>query len=273
MTTEDGIDLEWTASDPDTSAGLVWLIHGLGEHSGRYAHVIDRLNSAGFGVATLDLRGHGRSGGDPVHVKSYETFMTDLAQMFREVIVPLADGRPVIMLGHSMGGNLAMGYTLRHPDELAGLALSAPLLAPGSDIGGLQILAVKLIGRVAPGLGIDRLDSNSISRDPAVVAAYDDDPLVYHGKVKAGIAAALLGELETFEQRYERLDLPVLVLHGTADRLTNPDGSRALAAATIPAEVTAHFYDGAYHEIFNEPDRDTALDDLVTWLSDVIDAA
>ncbi len=268
--TFDGETIHHQTWAPDTAPrGLIVLVHGLGEHSGRYAHVAKALVDAGYVVAALDHRGHGKSTGKRVFVKSYDQFMRDLAQ-FRRLAEAEHAGLPVVMLGHSMGGNLVMGHILDHQEGLAGVVLSGPALQVGDDISPIQQRILSVLAKVAPGIRPDGLDSSAISRDPAVVEAYRNDPLVYTGKITAGLFAALLGAVATFPDRYDQLRLPILILHGTDDRLCDIAGSKALEAGAINADVTAYYYDGLYHEVFNEPEQDRVLADLVAWLDQIV---
>lgn len=273
LTTTDGLTLFHRADVPSDPRGLVLLWHGLGEHSGRYEHVIAALTGAGFAVHAIDHRGHGRSEGKRAFVRSYDEFMSDLVQFRRLVVEQYPDGFPLVVLGHSMGGNLALGHVLRHPGGVTGLALSAPALKPGDDIGPMLQKVAMFLGRFAPAVRPDGLDATALSRDQKVVADYEDDPLVYSGKLSAGVAAALLGEMATFPGRYAELELPVLVLHGTDDRLANVEGSRELEAGATNADVTAQYYDGLFHEVFNEPERQRVIDDLLAWLDSLVPAA
>ncbi len=248
---------------------VVLLIHGLGEHSGRYAHVAARLVAAGCAVHALDHRGHGRSEGKRAYVRSYDELTDDLL-MFRRHVEGAHPGVPLIVLGHSMGGNLAVAHVLDHQDGIAGLALSGAALQVGDDLSGVQIAIFRTIAKVAPGFRPQALSAEAISRDPAVVEAYRSDPLVYTGKISAGIGAALIDAMERFPSRYGELALPVLVMHGTDDELAAIEGSKALEAAAVNADVTSHYYDGLFHEIFNEPERARVLDDLVAWIERVV---
>jgi alpha-beta hydrolase superfamily lysophospholipase len=168
-----------------------------------------------------------------------------------------------------MGGNLALGHVLDHQDGVRGLALSAPALAAGASLSPTKIKLAKLVGKVAPGLRAEQLSSGAISRDPAVVAAYVADPLVFNGKVTTGVAAALLGSMEAMPLRYPELRLPILLQQGTADALVDITGTRRLEAGAVNATVTSHYYDGLYHEIFNEPEHDMVLADTIAWLDTV----
>ena len=269
LTSFDGLSIYHQSWLPDGDPkGAIMLVHGLGEHSGRYRHVAARLNAAGYAVHALDHRGHGRSEGKRAFVKSYGEFMADLIQ-YRAHVEGRHPGMPFVVLGHSMGGNLAMGHVLDHQEGVAGLALSGAALKPGDDFSPTQIKIFSVIAKIAPGFKPQGLSAESISRDPAVVAAYQADPLVYQGKIPAGLGAALFAAMDRFPGRYPSLRLPVLVMHGTEDQLTNIEGSRELEQLATNATVTAHYYDGLYHEIFNEPEQEQVLDDLVGWLDGV----
>jgi len=270
FTAFDGLTLHretWSPDEGDSNA-VVIIVHGLGEHVGRYAHVAATLTAAGFTVEGFDLRGHGKSGGKRAYVKTYDEFMRDLVQ-FRELVEAEHPGEPIVLLGHSMGGNLAMGHALRHQDGLAGLALSGAALTAGDDFSPIQLKIFGLLAKVAPGIRPQGLDATSISRDPEVVAEYEADPLVYTGKISAGLGAALIGEMATFPTRYPTLRLPIWIGHGTEDKLAAVDGSRELERLATGSEISAHYYDGLYHEIFNEPEHDRVLADLVAWLGAV----
>jgi alpha-beta hydrolase superfamily lysophospholipase len=269
FTALDGLTIFHQWWHPHDGRGVVILVHGLGEHSGRYEHVAEALADAGFAVHALDHRGHGRSGGKRTYVKSYDEFMHDLSQ-FRAIVVAEHPDSPLIVLGHSMGGNLAMGHALREPDGIAGLALSGPALMVGDDLSPRQVKIFSFIAKLAPWLRPRGLPVDAISRDPAVVEAYGNDPLVYTGKTSAGLGAALIGAMDTFPPRYANLTMPIWLGHGTEDRLCNIEGTRGLESGAVNADVTAHYYEGLYHEIFNEPEREQVKGDLLAWLDRIV---
>jgi alpha-beta hydrolase superfamily lysophospholipase len=169
-----------------------------------------------------------------------------------------------------MGGNLAMGHVLDHQAGVRGLALSGAALAVNDDVSPALKKIAGVLGKVAPGLRPQGLDATAVSRDPAVVAAYLADPLNYSGKVSAGLGAALFGAIDRFPARFAELRLPLLVMHGTADRLVPVSGSHALVAGAVNADVTSHFYEGLYHEILNEPEQQQVIADLLAWLDGVL---
>lgn len=260
----DGLKIFHQAWVPEGSPrSTVIVVHGLGEHSGRYAHVAQALAGAGHAVHALDHRGHGRSGGRRTFVRSYDEFLRDLDQ-FRH-LVERADV-PTVLIGHSMGGNIATGYALGDGADIAALVLSGPALHVGDDFSPARLAVFRAIAKVAPTFRPQGLPADAISRDAQVVAAYLADPLVFTGKITAGLGAALIGAMQSFPARYHELRMPILLLHGTEDRLADIAGSRALQAGAVGADVTARYYDGLYHEVFNEPERDRVIADLVDWL-------
>ena len=165
-----------------------------------------------------------------------------------------------------MGGEIALDYALDHQDVLAALVLSAPAVLPGDDISPLLMKVAKVIGKLVPGLPGQKLSSASISRDPAVVKAYDEDPLVFRGALTAGIGGAMLRTMDTFPSRLPSLKLPLLVLSGTDDKLVNPEGAELVDRLAGSTDKTLKMYDGLYHEVFNEPEKELVLGDLTDWL-------
>ncbi len=270
FTSFDGLSIYRQGWLPDgTQRGVVLLFHGLGEHSGRYAHVAAALVDAGYVVHALDHRGHGKSEGVRVYVKTYDEFQRDLLQ-FRRLVEAEHPGLPVIVMGHSMGGNLAVGHVLDHQPGVTALVLSGPALKLGDSLPKWQVKILLFIAKVAPKLRPQALDASTISRDPAVVAAYVADPLVYSGKVTAGLGAALIRAMRSFPGRYPSLRLPILLLHGTRDQLADIGGTKELERLAVNAQITSHYYEGLYHEVFNEPEQATVLADLAGWLLTVV---
>lgn len=254
----------WTlTSEAAPPRGVLVISHGLGEHARRYDHVAERLGGLGLVVVVPDHRGHGRSGGPRAGLKRFADYTDDLGRVFAKVGQP---GLPAFLLGHSMGGGIALDYALAHQRDLAGLILSGATVQPGDDQPKAVLAVAKVLGRFLPSLPTARLDSRWISRDPQVVARYDADPLVFHGKVPAGLAGGLLAVMDTFPERLPQLTIPLLVLHGEQDKMTNPAGSDLVFAQAGSADKTLKKYPGLYHEIFNEPEKDAVLDDVAGWL-------
>ena len=259
-----GTTIEYDVYEPEgTPKGLILVAHGLGEHRGRYHHVADRLVALGLRVAVPDHRGHGKSGGSRCDTRDVSEFTADLETLRR---LTLVDGAPTYLLGHSMGGLIALDYALDHQADLAALMLSGALVLPGEDQPPWLVAIAKVLGKVVPTMGTLALDPESVSRDPKVVADYIADPLNNHAKIKAGMGAALLNRLQTFPARLPSLTLPLLVMHGGEDKLTNPEGSRLVDRQAGSTDKTLTIYPGLFHEIFNEPEQDQVLTDLTTWL-------
>ncbi|MGC0366110.1 alpha-beta hydrolase superfamily lysophospholipase [Rhodococcus sp. 27YEA15] len=251
---------------PDVEpTGILVLCHGLGEHARRYDHVVAALGELGLIVYAPDHRGHGRSGGKRVHLKEFSDFTDDLGALFA-IIDGAHPGRRKFLLGHSMGGAIALSYAIDHQSDLTALALSGPAVIIATDKPKPIIQLGKFVGKYLPDLPVDNLDSAAVSRDQRVVDTYNADPLIHHGKVPAGIARGLITAAESFPARLPSLTIPVLLQHGSADQLTDPAGSKLVADLASSTDVTLKVYDGLYHEIFNEPEQKRVIEDLVDWL-------
>ncbi len=260
-----GADIYWQSWTPEAPKAVVLLVHGLHEHSGRYAHVAARLNAAGYAVHTLDHQGHGRSAGTRGNVESLGGVSADLDHLRRLARTAHPD-LPVFLLGHSMGGLVALDYVVSTgQDGLRGLAVSGPAVDT-STASGLQTMIAPVLGRFAPNLGTLTLGAENVSRDPVVVKDYESDVLNHNGKVRARTGAEMLGAVQRVVDGLPEVTLPVLVMHGTADRLVPPAGSRLVDERIGSSDKTLKLYDGLYHEIFNEPEQEQVLDDLVAWL-------
>jgi acylglycerol lipase len=260
-----GLRLYRQAWVPDGDArALLVLVHGLCEHSGRYHHVAARLAADGYAVQALDHRGHGRSEGTRALIDRMGNAVADLHALV-EATAPAHSGLPVIMLGHSMGGLLAVCFALAHQERLSGLILSAPLAALEAASPATR-LAARVLSALTPRLGVIRVDSALISRDPEVVRAYDSDPLVFHGKLPARTVFELERAVRSLPASVHAITVPTLIMYGTADRLCPPAGSLGLRDCIGAQDKTLNVYDGLYHEIFNEPEQERVLEDVCAWL-------
>jgi alpha-beta hydrolase superfamily lysophospholipase len=262
----DGTDIVYDVWTPDTPPrAVVVLCHGLGEHARRYDHVAQRFGEAGLVTYALDLRGHGRSGGKRVLVRDITEYTGDFATLVG-IATREHPGLKRIVLGHSMGGGIVFAYGVERPDDYDLMVLSGPVVAAQDQLAPLMAFAAKLLGVVVPGLPAQELDVDAISRDPAVVAAYRADPMVYHGKIPTGVGRALLQVGETMPRRAPALTAPLLVVHGSDDRLVPVAGSRRLVECVGSGDVELKIYPGLYHEVFNEPEQEGVLDDVVAWI-------
>lgn len=270
-----GPPIVWRAWTPDTPTAVIVLAHGAGEHMGRYGHLIRALDDANIALHALDHRGHGISGGPRGVVDRLEHAADDLARVIDQAAAAHR-GLPIFLLGHSMGGTIALRHVFDRPAPLAGLILSAPALTLGSGPLPLRLLARTrvvplLISALRPELGMLQLDPQGISSDPQAVAEYEADPLVFHGPLPARttveIAEFILGP---FRSRTGELQLPLLAMHGLDDPITPCEAAgNAYALAGSPDKTLKH-YPGAFHELVNEvpPLRERALADLVDWVSE-----
>ncbi|GAA1481616.1 alpha/beta hydrolase [Gordonia sinesedis] len=265
-----GHTIVYTLHRPLGPRAVAVIAHGMGEHGGRYDHVVDALTDAGFTVAVPDHVGHGRSGGKRMRIRRFGDFSDDLDRVVTDVE---RGGLPTFLIGHSMGGAIALDYALNHQDRLDGLVLSGAAVKPGDDLSAPMIALAKAIGRFVPAAPTLQLDSKGISRDPAVIAAYDADPLVYHGKIPAGLAGGLLAVMGSFPNRLGALHIPLLVMHGSDDAMANPEGSVMVERLAGSEDKTLIIWDDLKHEIFNEPEQEKVLSTMLTWLTDRIPAA
>jgi acylglycerol lipase len=243
---------------------VVVLAHGASEHSNRYGHVVARLREHGFAVYALDHRGHGQSDGRRALIDRLDHAVTDL-----DALVVHAAGehpeQPVFLIGHSMGGTVAVAYALAHGERLDGLVLSGPLAALEAAPPPMRVIS-RVLSAVAPTLPLIDIDSSLISRDPAVVEDYRRDPLVHHGRLPARTVAELARAIESFPEQVGAITAPTLIMYGTADRLCPTKGSVMLGERIGAEDKTVIPYEGLYHEIFNEPEQERVLDDLCAWL-------
>ncbi len=253
----------WSPAGDQQLKGAVTIAHGYGEHMGRYKHVAERLNEAGFTVYALDHHGHGRSGGKRGRVR-LQAAVADLDQLIVTVSRAHNPDIPQFLLGHSMGGAIALRYAMAHQRRLTGLALSAPLAAVEGGAG-LHAFA-RGLGMVMPGVAVSRVEPRLVSRDHAVVKDYIADPLNHHGPVPASVAREFVVHVGTLAQDVKRITLPTLLMWGTADRLCPPAGSELVAANIGSEDLAVKRYEGLFHEILNEPEQERVLDDLVAWL-------
>jgi alpha-beta hydrolase superfamily lysophospholipase len=271
LNTADGLKLHlqvWPAAEP--ARGTALIVHGLGEHIGRYAHVAAKLNAWGWWAVGYDHRGHGRSDGARGGLHHVDDLLEDLGRVIDSVRA--ARPGPLLLLGHSLGGLVAARFVaggIGTPEAwyrpVDGLVLSSPALDPGMNPG--QKLLLALLGRLAPNLGVGNgLKPEWISRDAAVVQRYTDDALV-HDRVTPRLARFVVDSARVVRERAPRWTLPTLLLYAGSDRCVAPGGSAGFAAAAPQALLATHEFRALYHEIFNEPEQAQVFDRLREWLA------
>jgi alpha-beta hydrolase superfamily lysophospholipase len=250
--------------EPDGSpAAVVALVHGLGEHAGRYGDLVERLTGAGYAVCAVDLRGHGHSSGRRGHTL-VDDCLGDIDRLLEEAAGRFP-GCPRFLYGHSFGGLLVLAHLIRRRPAVVGAVVTGPALHTDLRAQKVKVLATQVLGRFLPAVTLPSgLDAGLISRDPEVVAAYRADPLV-HDRVSLGFGRQALGAIDHTLAHASELAVPTLVLHGGADQLTFPSGSRALAR-TAGGDCTLRIFDDLYHELHHEPERAAVFDEIVSWL-------
>lgn len=255
---------DWPLESGVRLRGVVILVHGLGEHAGRYDHVARQLNAWGFAVRGYDQCGHGESGGAPGSLPNDTRLLDDLADIVDSTRARMDKGVPLIVLGHSMGGLVAARFVSLGMRRVDALVLSSPALNPG--LSAFQKLLVAVLPKLFPNLRVGNgLNASYISHDPAVVAAYQSDKLV-HDRISARLARFIATAGPATVALASQWKVPTLLMYAGDDRLVQPQGSRDFAAAAPQALVTTHCFEGLYHEIFNELDAAPVFAALRQWL-------
>jgi alpha-beta hydrolase superfamily lysophospholipase len=241
------------------------VVHGIAEHSGRYYNLVDYFVPKGYAVYSFDLRGHGKSEGIRSYVERFSYYLDDL-KIFYNIVREENKNAKVFLVGHSMGSTIAIAYAIEHQSELNGLIASGTTLKAGASINQATILMAKILSILAPKMGVSALDAKLISRDKAVVDAYIHDPLNYTGKLRARWGTELLKTMIKLQSKMSEFSLPVLIMHGSADRISDPSSSKMLFEGVNSKDKTLKFYEGFYHEIFNDPERQRVFADIEAWL-------
>ncbi len=244
---------------------VLLIVHGLAEHCGRYDNVVDHFVPLGYAVYGVDHIGHGKSGGARVFVERFDDFI-DVLEAYIDMIRGWQPDRAIFMVGHSLGALIGAVYLLDHQADLAGAILSGPLVRVPDNVSPLAVLLSRILSVLAPKLGVAGVDATGVSRDPAVVEAYVNDPLVHTGKTTARLGCEMLKAMWRVAAEASRIELPLLVLQGSEDRLVPPDGAERFYRAVSSADRTLKVYDGLHHEIYNEPEHADVLSDVETWL-------
>jgi alpha-beta hydrolase superfamily lysophospholipase len=268
MTTKDGLELRVRADDPASAPrARIVLVHGIGDQVDGvpYVTAAAALTARGFAVRRLELRGHGLSGGRSVYVEAWRDFRDDLGA-FVDLVAAERPALPVFLAGVSMGGLIVTNYAAYRPEGLRGVIALAPALG---ETGGSRFLLALLpvLSKLAPALRLNpKLDLARLTRDPQLQRAYVADPL-YQTRVTPRIAAELVKAVADTRARAPAFRLPLLVLHGTADTLTSPDGSREFFERAGAGDKTYRSYEGAFHNLLAETNREQIYDDMAAWMN------
>lgn len=268
LNASDGTPLHGCDWPVAAARGGVVVMHGLGEHGGRYAHVARFFNDNGWSVRAYDHRGHGRSGGARGDVPDGAALLHDARLVVDDYAQQLGDAP--LLLGHSMGGLFAARFATAKLAPLRGLILSSPALA--IPLSGFQKFLLATLGAIAPGLGVPNgLQTRYLSHDPAVVRAYEQDPLV-HAKITPRLLRAMLDAIDYSQAHAAALRIPVLMVVAGADRLVDPRGSQRFHPQLAPGIGTLHVYPQLYHELFNETEAATVFAAVRDWLQALPDS-
>ncbi len=256
--------LYWQSWQPTKvqKRGVVVVVHGLKDHSSRYADFARELNAKGYGVYAFDLRGHGYSAGNRVATTLFDDYVMDLDMFLTRVML---DAKvPVFVFGHSMGGAIVTLHSIMYHPSVRGMILSAAALEPG--VSGAKIDATNATDAVFPDFDVFDLDVNQFSRDPEVVRGVRKDPLVYQGAAPAHMAAELIGGIQAIDATMESVEVPLLILHGKADQVTPPAGSKELFERAASKDKTLELYGNMVHDLLHEPEKATVTKDIIAWL-------
>ncbi|MEW6568759.1 MAG: lysophospholipase [Chloroflexota bacterium] len=262
----DGLDLYCQSWHPDAASKAVLAItHGHGEHSGRYQNIVGYFVPRGFTAYAYDLRGHGRSPGRRGNIRSWEDFRQDQGS-FLEFVSQQEPGLPLFAYGHSLGGLIVLDFILRSPAGLRGAVVSAPVLGP-PGIPPLLLTLSRVLSRMLPSLTMSTgLDATGLSRDPAVVRAYREDPLV-HGKANARLGTELIETTEWVQSHAADLRIPLLVVQGELDRITRPSDTRRFVEHLTFSDTQHIEYVGGFHEPHNDIEHERVMADVEAWLT------
>jgi alpha-beta hydrolase superfamily lysophospholipase len=256
---------------PDEKArGVVVIVHGFNAHSGRYLWVAEQLLSGSLAVYAMDLRGRGKSDGERYYVDRFDDYADDVASLM--AMVKLREpGLPVYLLGHSAGGVVSCLYALEHQSDLAGLICeSFAFQVPAPDF---ALAVLKGVSHLAPHAHVLRLKNEDFSRDPKVVQAMNDDPLIAHETQPTKTVAAMARADERLKKEFPLVALPLLILHGTGDKATRPSGSQFFYDTAGSTDKTLKFYEGYFHDLLNDSGKETVMSDINNWIGSRLPAA
>jgi acylglycerol lipase len=263
-TSSNGLNIHFRTWRPSSQPrGAVLIVPGFNSHSGYYAWVAEQLVAIGLVVYAVDLRGRGQSDGERFFVQAFSDYLDDVQAV--AAVLGSREGRlPTFVLGHSAGGVVACLYTVEHQSEVAGLICeSFAFKVPAPDF---ALAVFKGLAHIAPHARVLRLKNEDFSRDPAVVAAMNADPLIAHETQPTQTLAAMVRADEQLAQSFPRFTLPLLILHGTEDKATTPAGSQQFYDSAASSDKTLKLYDGGYHDLLNDIDRARVMSDITSWI-------
>lgn len=250
----------------DRIKASILIIHGLHEHCSRYQRMAEYLTGKDYAVYGLDLPGHGKSDGTRAFIESFADLLEPIETCL-ELIKSAHPDLPVFLVGHSMGGLIAAAYMIEHPNHVAGSVLSGSLVKVPEYITDFTIQIGRFLSKALPKFRIVEIDKEGLSRDPEVVQAYINDPLVYNGKTTVRISNEINFGIDLVEEYGSKITEPVLLLHGGEDRICDPAWSQYLYDLISSPDKKLIIYDGLYHEVYNEPEFESVFADVLDWLN------
>ncbi len=262
----DGLEIFAQGWEPETREikAVICLVHGLGEHTSRYAHVAEAFGRDGYAMFGFDLRGHGRSAGTRGHFPSSEVVLQDIDLLFEQARTRYP-GLPLLLYGHSLGGILVLHYALKRKPYIKGVISTSPGLRTALENQPAKVMAAKVLGSLIPGVTVPSgLDTNAISRNKQIVDIYKNDPL-NHDKVSLGFGKVMLGVTKWTLEHAAEFPLPLLLMHGKADEITFPSGSMGFAGA-LKDKCTLFLWDDAFHELHHEPEQAEVFKTMLIWM-------
>lgn len=269
FTSKDGLSLlgrVWFSAQKEPK-GIVHLVHGIGEHSGRYAHVAEVLGDSGYNVVSFDLRGHGLSEGKRGYTPDFDHLMDDVQIFIETSIHHIGNSMPKFLYGHSLGANIVLNYCLRRSPDLAGVIATGPSFELAFAPPKLKLLVGKVMANLIPSLIMPNgLEQNHLSRDQAVVQAYKDDIYV-HDHLSARLGMDILESGQFAFNRADEWKHPLLLMHGTADQITSHKASQEFAQKAN-GHVELVLWDGFYHEIHNDFGKEDVFTKMISWLDE-----
>ena len=270
--TQDNLKIFYRKYQADPERARMVIAHGLGEHSGRYGNIVERLLPKGITIWALDHRGHGQSDGPKGHILSFDQYINDLQTMVELSKGGVPEGMKCILMGHSMGGLIALNFALQFPEMIDSVIVSSPVLGIKVEVPIIKRALGKAMSSIWPGMTLgNEVDASKISHDEEVVRAYENDPLV-HDRVSARWFTEFLSAMEEVHRLCSKLEVPTLMQVAGDDDLVDADASKTFFENLTLDDKTLYLYDGLYHEIYNEPEdqRAKVLSDLETWLENHI---
>ncbi|MDL2272114.1 alpha/beta hydrolase [Desulfovibrio sp. OttesenSCG-928-I05] len=261
LKSKDGLDIFFQKDFPANPKGVLVIVHGLAEHSGRYDYFVSKLNGAGYGVYRFDNRGHGKSGGERAYLDSFHEYLDD-ANMLAEKALAENPDLPVFLLGHSMGGFIAAGYGAKYPGRVKGQIFSGAAVRVLPGLESLQTEEYRVRAHEALPNALGHL----VSRDQDIVRRYAEDPLVLK-EFSVGLAGGVWKEgVAWLAENAQAITVPALILHGADDRIVPAGDSEWLYGAISSKDKELKLYPALYHEILNEPEKDSVIADILAWL-------